>query len=166
MSTHTQENKLLVIPAKAIRARVIADYCRDAGYRGVVCFSCGNASRELKKLVYTVDISDIGELRPGAWWTAAQIHKCWPDLLDATSGHLAVELMLLISQAFRDYLGELEDIDIRMPTGSGETILCLKMAYPDKTFIPVRNIDRPTMYEPKAPLNRLCRILFKEESIK
>ena len=56
---------MLVIPAKAIRARVIADYCRDAGYRGVVCFSCGNASRELKKLVYTVDISDIGELRPG-----------------------------------------------------------------------------------------------------
>src|SRR5262249_53823484 len=49
---------------KAIRAKVIADYVRAAGFRGVVCFSCGNASRELKKLIAcTLDISPFGDLQ-------------------------------------------------------------------------------------------------------
>jgi hypothetical protein len=155
---------MLIFPAKQIRAKVIAEYIKAAGYRGCVCFSCGNASRALKEAgVYTVDIGDEGDLAPRRWWTAAEIHKAFPDLFDATSGHLTLELMNLIAGAFQEYFTTHKLCDIEVPTGSGETILCLELAFPGTQFIPVRNIDRPTKYEERAPLNRLCDLLFKED---
>jgi len=152
---------LLRFPNKQLRSSVIATFVKKAGYRGCVCFSCGNASKMLKlQGLYVVDVAPKGCLEAKKWWTMPEIHNAWPDLFDATSGHLPIPLLNDIAAAFKTYLGHLPNRNYKVPTGSGETILCLKMAYPDITFIPVYNLDEATKYEPDAPLNRLVEVLL------
>lgn len=146
---------MLIFPNKRIRAGVIARYVKAAGYRGVVAFSCGNATRELRRAgLWVLDISPNGDVAPTSkWWTPAEIHKAFPDLFDATSGHLPAHLMVEVAKAFKRYLGDLKKQTYKVPTGSGETITCLRWAYPDKTFIPVYNIGKGTEYDSRASLN-------------
>jgi len=140
---------------KTIRANVIYEYVMEAGYRGVVCFSCGNAAKALRDAgLFVVEISPVGKLHAGAWWQPEEIRKVWPDLFDATSGHLPVPLMVRIGNEFRKHLGELTTgEEYKVPTGSGETILCLRWAYPLCSFKPVYNLDASTKYNEEAPLN-------------
>jgi|WetSurSiteA1Bulk_404760.scaffolds.fasta_scaffold25453_2 hypothetical protein len=145
----------LIFPAKKIRARIIADHVRAARYRGVVVFGCGNGAAALRdEGLYVVDVSPRGAISPNKWWTPTEIHECWPDLFDATSGHLPLWMMLDIGRAFRAHLGDLAG-PLNIPTGSGETILCLQFSYSETEFIPVRNLDEATRYDPQAPLNPL-----------
>jgi hypothetical protein len=117
-------------------------------------FSCGNASRALREAgLDTVDISPTGELLAGKWWNAARIRQTWPDRLDATSGHLPMPLMLEVARAFRGHLGNLWTGTYQVPTGSGETLVCLSMAYPNTLFMPVYDLDEATAYNAEAPLN-------------
>ena len=47
-------------------------------------------------------------------------------------------------------------------SGSGETLVCLKMAYPEKDFIAhynVKGYEKATEYNEVAPLNRLVKVL-------
>jgi len=133
---------------------------KRCGYRGCVCFSCGNASEALKKQgLYVFDVAPQGSLNANKWWTPEEIHKAWPDLFDATSGHLPIHLMNEIAAAFKTFLGNLPEHCYSVPTGSGETIICLKLVYPDIEFIPVYDLDPATKYEPDAPLNDLVRIV-------
>ena len=145
----------LNLPAKKIRAQVICEYVIDAGYKGVVAFSCGNATRALKETgLFVLDISPCGDLSPSEkWWSPAEIQRMFPYLFDATSGHLPVHLMIRIAISFREHLGEIKGCDV--PTGSGETITCLRWAYPNEKFSPVYNLDQATKYEQNAPLNYL-----------
>lgn len=149
---------MLIFPAKQIRAQVIAEYANAAGYRGVVAFSCGNATRELRAAgLWVLDISPSGDIAPtGKWWTPAEIHRAFPDLFDATSGHLPAWMMIEIGKRFREYLGDIEGGDV--PSGSGETIMCLRWAYPDKIFRPVYNLDKATEYNDNSPLNYLVNL--------
>lgn len=127
-------------PDKSIRSAIIADYVRLAGYRGVVCFSCGTASAALKSRVpYVVDVSPTGDLLPVRWWTPAEIRRAWPDLFDATCGHLPLHLMAAIANAFGVHYNGLfvDGQRYNVPTGSGETILCLRMEFPRVIFVPV-----------------------------
>src|SRR6266480_652677 len=120
------KSKPLTFPHKQIRARVIADYVRQAGYKGVVVFTCGNAAKTLRdEGLEVVEVGPRGDLKTEKWWTMAEIHKAWPELFDATSGHLAVPLMGDIAKAYRAHLGELPVGRYSVPSGSGETILCL-----------------------------------------
>lgn len=141
---------------KAIRARVIARYVYAAGYPGVVCFSCGNAARALREAgLWVVEVGPCGELRPGKWWTPAEIHKVWPGLLDATSGHLPIPLMIEVARALQQELGDLGGGKYRVPTGSGETITCLRWAYPAAIFEPMYGLGAGTERNPEAPLNEI-----------
>ena len=154
-------NTLIYPLRKKIRSKVIADFVRSAGYKGAVCFSCGNASQALiDEHIFVVDISDTGPLRAQAWFDPAMIRRIWPDLFDATSGHLPAGLMVKIAAAMRADLGPLKDREYMVPTGSGETIVCLGIAYPETRFRPVYNLDRGTIYEPQAPLNDLVFAMF------
>lgn len=145
---------MLIFPAKRIRAVEVARYVRAAGYPGVVCFSCGNASQALKDQgLDVVDVSPRGVLMPLRWWRPEEIRRCWPHLFDATSGHLPAHLMVTIGHAFRDHLGALPLAAYDVPTGSGETIVCLRWAYPGIKFTPVRDGGPATEYHPGAPLN-------------
>jgi hypothetical protein len=64
----------LRFPHKQIRSRVIKDYVRAAGYRGVVVFSCGNSATALREQgLEVVEVGDKGDLKAGKWWTQAEI---------------------------------------------------------------------------------------------
>jgi len=145
----------LKIPQKQIRAVIIADHVRKAGYAGIVCYSCGNAAKALKELnLYVIEISPHGQLRANKWFNPDEIHRMWPNLFDGTSGHLPIYLMVKIAKRIREYLGNLSKNKYYVPTGSGETITCLRWAYPKIEFIPIYDNNKPeTKYEPKAPLN-------------
>jgi hypothetical protein len=145
----------LHFPHKQIRARVIAEYIRQAGYKGVVVFTCGNAAMTLRdEGLEVVEVGPRGDLKTDRWWTMAEIHKAWPDLFDATSGHLAVPIMGDIAKAYKEYLGELKAGRYSVPSGSGETICCLRIAYPLLTFDPAYDDSKPeTSRHEDAPLN-------------
>lgn len=145
---------------KALRAAVIARHVREAGLPGVVCFSCGNASKALKEAgLFVVEIAPGGDLSAGKWWTAPEIARAWPHLFDATSGHLPPPVMSAVAAALRDDLGDLSPATFEVPTGSGETLVCLAMVYPGSRFRPVYGVGRGTEFEPRAPLNGLVQAL-------
>lgn len=149
--------KTLIFPAKKIRAQAIKDYIGKN--IKVVCFTCGNASKALRE--EGLEVLSIGEhedFKPNKWYTPKEIKHIFPEYFDATSGHLPIDLMLDISQRFKNYLGTLKNEPISVPTGSGETIICLKLAYPEIKFIPVYNLDEATEYNEKAPLNKIVEI--------
>ena len=139
---------------KALRAAVIRAYMGAAGIAGAVCFSCGNASRALRVAgVPTIDVSPRGDLIAGHWWTPGEIARTWPHLFDATSGHLPVHLMVEVAREMREKWNLHPGCTYLVPTGSGETITCLRWAFPGSIFKPVRNTGPATRYEPGAPLN-------------
>ena len=153
--------KTLEFPNKKIRAEVIKEYVVKAGYKGVVAFSCGNATKALREVgLRVIDISPNGELIANKWWEPYEIANIFEGYFDATSGHLPLFLMIKIAKEFKKYLGELPDWHYRVPTGSGETIICLKMAYPDKYFFAVYNLNEATKYNKEAPLNFIIDNLF------
>lgn len=146
---------VLRFPAKAIRARVIDEYVQAAGYRGCVCFSSGNASAALRgRGLYVVDVSPNGKLEATQWWQPEEIRKAWPDLFDATAGHLPAYLMVRLAKAYREHLGVPLSIEppYYVPTGSGETLMCLRWAYPGVVFYPYRDGTIATRRHMQAPL--------------
>jgi len=160
----TEKATVLRFPNKALRARVIANYVRTAGYRGVVVFTCGNAARALRECgLEVVEIGSRGDLQTQKWWKAAEIHRLHPDLFDATSGHLPACLMVEVGKAFREHLGDLQPGQYAVPTGSGETIMCLRAAYPDPdiVFHAAYDDSKPeTTRDPMNPLNDFVDALF------
>lgn len=184
------EYKWLKIPAKTIRAKIICDYVMNSVpgiYKGIVCFSSGNASAAIQDYInvtynrkipsynhYPIPFLSIGEggqLSPNNWWTEADIKIHFPRHFDATSGHLPMHLMDYISNAIKRYVVELPDkcgvadtdkrgIDCNflIPSGSGETLLLLKRAFPGLLFSAVYNIDPHTKYNSRARLNWLVKL--------
>ena len=153
---------MLKLENKKIRAEVIKEYLQGKKYDGVVCFSCWNATRELKNVgLNVVDISPNGDFIPNKWFKPSEVKQVFPTYFDATSGHLPIEVMQLIGEAFKKALGELPDGETYVATGSGETIVELKLAYPDKDFVAVYNLNDATKYEEEATLNTLVKIIAK-----
>ncbi len=147
---------LVLAERKEIRAAVIAAYLIAAGPRPVVCFTCGPAARALA--AQGLDVLAIGpgqQLTPAGWWTHAAIARTWPDRFDATSGHLPLPLMLDFARALARALGTLPGPAYRVPTGSGETILALRWAYPQLTFHAAYGDTPATRRDAANPLNAL-----------
>jgi hypothetical protein len=150
---------------KRLRSIAIAYYMRDNGYDKAVCFSCGNASRELRKAgVDVLDISPTGDLQALRWFTIGEVHRHFPTHFDATSGHLPMDCMKDVAWWYKSELRNIPDA-INLPTGSGETLVCLKMAFPESRITAVYDLDDATRYEKGAPLNPLVlamadRIVF------
>lgn len=150
---------LLRINNKVIRTKIVIDFVKKNNFRGIVCFSCGNASKLLKENYQNViAIIPTGDFTANRWFTPSEIRKIFPDYFDATSGHLPWEVMNLIAQYYKDNL-ILPDNRYFIPTGSGETIICLKLAFPDKEFIPVYNLDTATQFDEECILNSLVNIV-------
>ena len=153
------------ITEKRVRAEVIREYMERNGIRYAVCFSCGNASRELRRAgVNVLDISPSGDMEARRWFTQEEIRRLFPTAFDATSGHLPMDVMLHISERLRIKLegrfvaGHTHTI----PTGSGETILCLAMAFPECGFVAeFDNTDPARRKEQDAPLIPLIRAKFE-----
>ena len=156
------EAELYRFPNKKLRAWAIKAYMMEAGYDKAVCFSCGNASKALKDVgVDTLDISKNGDLYALRWFTQREIKTVFPNHFDATSGHLPMECMRLIAECYKDYIGELPD-EINLPTGSGETLVALKMAFPNTKITAVYNLDDATEYDRCCVLNSLVQALAEK----
>ena len=146
---------------KEIRSAIVGRHVVNGGYRGAVIFSCGNAARALHSWrslngnIYVVEVSPEGPLQPGKWWRPEEIHRAWPDLFDTTPGHLPLPLMAQLAVALREEVGDLGQGPYMVPTGSGETLLALRWAYPRTEFVAVYDCGVGTEYEEEAPLNRL-----------
>jgi hypothetical protein len=166
----------LKFPNKEIRAHVIAKHVRRAKYRGVVVFTCGHAAEEIRKVLPDLTVIEVGpngDLKTEKWWNAAEIHAAWPDLFDATSGHLPQPLTVDIAKAYETYFGNAhlsgrgpfsQSENIFVPTGSGETIMCLSIAFPMINFIPVYDNNNPaTFRDPEQPLNEIIDRHYEPE---
>ena len=92
-----------------------------------------------------------------------EIRQLFPMAFDATSGHLPADLMREIAVRMRNELTFDTDTEYTIPTGSGETVVCLKMAFPNINFIPqYDNSDPSTEYNDEAPLNEVVRAMFNK----
>lgn len=142
---------------------VIKHYLKGFSNLKVICFSCGNASRELREAGLDVlDVSPSGHLLANKWFTSRDFLKYFGEYFNATSGYLPFDLMYDIGQAFRVYLGELPEINY-VACGSGETLVCLKLAYPDKNFIAVYDNSNPaTVLDEESPLYNLVKLLASD----
>lgn len=97
-----------------------------------------------------------------------EIRKTFPDSFDATSGHLPTDLMNQLAEEyaliFSDTIKEGQTYTI--PTGSGETVICLRMAFPKSRFIAQWNNQDPSCeYSDHAPLARLVKATGEWEII-
>lgn len=133
-------------------------------FRSVVCFSCGNAAGSLRDR--GLDVIECGpgphaDFRPDRWWTPAEIREGWPGRFDATPGHLDAAMMSRLADRFRRHLADRPGPLEYVPTGSGETILALGIAYPDVRWVAVYNLDHATRFHCAAPLNRAVADRFK-----
>lgn len=147
-------------PNKKLRSKVIKEYINKTAFSKVVCFSCGNASRELKNVGLNVlDVSPTGDLIANRWFKSSDFKKYFAEYFNATSGYLPFDLMFEIGKEFKNYLGDLPQTNY-IATGSGETLVCLKLAYPDKSFIAVYdNSNIATTYDTDSPLFPLVQLL-------
>jgi len=161
----------LVLPEKGIRALVIRSHVATVGhYRGVVCFTCGNAADALRRVGQQVlECGPRGDLVPTRWWTPAEIACSWPGWFDATPGHLPMQLMCEVADGLREHvrntMGDLEvGTEYVVPTGSGETVCCLALAFPLVRFVArYDDTDIATTYHPQATLNTLVARLVRVE---
>lgn len=150
------ELAMLSVPQKAYRAGVIAAWMERAGYQDAVCFTCGRAAHELRNAgVNVLEVGPRGGLAALRWWTPAEIHRAWPGYFDATPGHLPMHLMVETARIIRRGEPEPTPGEYVVPSGSGETIMCLKIAWPTLHLSPafeVPGLEAETRYEPEAPL--------------
>lgn len=147
---------------KKIRAEVIKEHLDKKGENRCVCFTCGNAAAALRDVGLTViGVGENEELKPGKWFSYSDIQKVF-NCFDATSGHLPIPLMASIAKRMRIYIGELIEDKYYIPTGSGESIVIMSMAYPDIDFFPIRFCNKETKYDTDAPLNNLVLALCGE----
>jgi hypothetical protein len=140
---------------KRLRAEVIKEHLEAIGERRVVCFTCGNAARALEEAgLDVVAVGDHELLKPQRWFTFSEIARTF-RCFDATSGHLPLPIMAEIAARMSKEIGPLVG-DYQVPTGSGETLVVLSMAYPDVRFHSIRYEENPpTQYNEGAPLNAL-----------
>lgn len=155
---------MLEVSAKHERALVIRQHLTAARLpHRVLCLTCGNAAEALRRVgVDVVEVGPKGLLVPSGWLSAADIAFTWPGLFDATSGHLQVGMMHQLGLRLRRLLGD-HLPSLRVPSGSGETVVALALAYPEHRFTAVYGGGPATSWNAKAPLNPLVAALCDVE---
>lgn len=166
--------QVLRFPNKVLRTGPIVQHVLNGGYPGAFIFTCGNAGKPLEKALKAVgkrywEFGVNGNMTPNRWHTPDEIHALAPDMFDATSGHLAVPLLYRIAREFYDYFGQpvngghlKDDVNYIVPSGSGETILCLRMVYPHARLLAAYDNTKPetTRDTENVAMNALIDALF------
>jgi len=152
------------LKVKKIRAFIIKSHLDKLGLDTCVCFTSGNATRFLRRAgLKVVSIGNKEDLSSNKWFSYTDIQKSFNGLFDATSGHLPLPFLNEISSRLKkEYAGFFnKDKIYPIKIGSGETILCLKLAFPEISFEPIRIKGyAPTKFDKEAPLNDLIQVIF------
>lgn len=147
---------------KRIRAQVIKEHLQKLGQNKCVCFTCGNAAKALKNEgLEVIEVGSNGILKPNKWFDYTDIQQTF-GVFDATSGHLPMPIMVKIAKRMRQILDNWHMITENkyfIPTGSGESLVIMAMAYPRIQFYPIRFNAPETKYDDEAPLNTLVTAL-------
>lgn len=158
---HLEVNSL----QKKVRAAVIRRHLQAVGSSSCVCFTCGNAAAALR--AEGLEVVEVGrgakaDLVPARWFTYTKVASTFRGIFDATCGHLPLPLIIEIAQQLAAEMGDLERGIYAVPSGSGETILCLSIAYPRCQFVAEYGTGGATEYQKNGPLNtlvaRLCAV--------
>jgi len=128
--------QLLEFDFKRLRAEAIRDYLTMYGPApDVICCTCGNSAKALRDVgLYVVEIGSGPNalLRPTRWLTPADIRALWPGMFDATSGHLPLPLYVEIVDRLRRECSHWSSAGaVIVPSGSGESAMLTKFAFPD-----------------------------------
>jgi hypothetical protein len=154
-------NRKLNLLQKITRAEVIRDHLHEMEVNRCVCFTSGTAAECLKRQgLQVIAVGDQQPLNTAKWWTFTDIAFTF-GVFDATAGHLPIPLMAEIAARLKKQLKTLPK-HVTLATGSGETLVCLKMAFPNTKFTAVYNLDGHTEYSANAPLNSLVELLADE----
>ena len=97
-----------------------------------------------------------------------EIRNTFPDSFDATSGHLPMDMMNQLAAEYRATLSDTikDGQTYIIPTGSGETVICLRMAFPKSRFIAQwDNQDPSCEYSDQAPMAQLVKATGEWEII-
>ncbi len=159
------KDRWIIATNKKERASVVIDYAKTHLYEGIVVFSIGSPEDLRRAIIRSplnlISVAPDGDLQSAnKWWTQEEIRTSWPNYFDATSGHLPVFLLNQVVIKIRSkFLGIDESGEYFVPTGSGETFVCMAMAFPRVKFRAVYNIDKYTQWNPNAPLNDMVKAL-------
>jgi hypothetical protein len=149
-----------MLEIKRLRAEFLAQHCVRSGFTGIACLTCGTTGIALIHACQKHDLECRVFSNPKRWWSNEEFIKHnGTQFFDATSGHIQLLLMCKLGLIYRGLLGDIEDSSITVPSGSGETALSLKFAYPDKIIIAEYGNTKETKKEPYAPLNEIVRAL-------
>lgn len=115
-----------------------------------------------------MEISPGGDLSANRWWSMNEIRNTFPDSFDATSGHLPMDMMNQLAAEYRTTFSDIikKGQTYTIPTGSGETVICLRMAFPKSQFIAQwDNQDPSCEYSDQAPMAQLVKATGEWEII-
>lgn len=141
------------------------EYVKETPYEGIVCVGEGPTVMELIKAapagmpVVTIE-TDRAISMEG-------IANAYPRHFDATNGHLPLWLMVRIANKFAEWINanvrKSMGGEVRIPTGSGETLFELRIAYPEITetqFVALYDFNRDKRFDPNGPINQAVRAFF------
>lgn len=133
----------LISHAKRWRSLIIRDHLQVSGHDRVVVFTCGNAADALRAVgLEVLEVGPRGPLRPSRWWTPADIARAFPYHFDATPGHLPLPLLAVLADRLQIQHGPITGSRVHLvPSGSGETIAALTLAYPHASFARLHSHD-------------------------
>ena len=162
---------------KNLRTRLIRQYlCPGSNpeLQNVVCFTSGNAGKALIDHGFKPALIGPNEdLTTDRWWTPSEIKRLWPEHFDASPGLLPMHLMAEMADHIRKSVEGCFEPDngrfslntlpsiAAIPTGSGESILTLSMAFPEVRFIAVVNADCHTQFCLQGSLSGLVLRRFQ-----
>lgn len=116
----------------------------------IVCLTCGNAAVTLR-MNCDGEILELGPgvnavMKPNKWLRPHEVAQMFPNHFDATSGHLPFWMLVILAGSLREkeskYL--VGEDKILVPSGSGESAVIAKLAFPRCTVIAQFDNSKPS----------------------
>jgi hypothetical protein len=152
----------LYVNEKEARAKVIAAYLKG---RRTFCFSCGNATRELKRAgANLIAIDKTSPLQAHQHIEPEQAEHYF-QAFNATSGCLPIFLLERIAGELIEATKEAQkhpSEPIYVPVGSGELLLVLMFLFPSSRLCPFTSLYAPLNFDAKSHMTPLAGFISQQ----
>jgi hypothetical protein len=150
----------LYVNEKEARAKVITAYLKG---RRTFCFSCGNATKELKRAgANLIAIDKTSQLQAKEQIKPEQAEHYF-QAFNSTSGCIPLFLLERIAGKLLGDLTKIKDDDpIYVPVGSGELLLVLMFLFPSSRLHPFSSSYAPLGFGFKKHITPLTGIIFNQ----